>query len=70
MTPVAEKLAEEFDLELQRINIDQLPELATQRGVRSIPTLILVNDEFEEIARHTGANTKTQVVANLGLTPA
>jgi thioredoxin-like negative regulator of GroEL len=70
MTPVAEKIAREFDLELVPINIDKMPALAQARGVSSIPALVLVDDEGVEVARSIGALPKSKVAAALGLTAA
>jgi len=41
--PVLDELAEEYSgrVKIGKVNIDEQPELATQYGVRAIPTLLL-----------------------------
>ena len=41
--PVLDELAEEYNgrVKIGKVNIDEQPELATQYGVRAIPTLLL-----------------------------
>jgi thioredoxin 1 len=41
--PVLDELAEEYEgrVKIGKVNIDEQPELATQYGVRAIPTLLL-----------------------------
>ncbi|MCL6450828.1 MAG: thioredoxin [Acetobacteraceae bacterium] len=43
MAPVVEELARDYNgrLRVGKLNVDHAPELASQYGVRSIPTLIL-----------------------------
>jgi thioredoxin 1 len=44
MTPAFEKLAENYGKEINfaKVNVDELPEVASRYGVRSIPTLLLL----------------------------
>lgn len=65
MKPVVEKIAEKHNLALQEVNIDTSPDLAAKYGVRSIPTLVLVDGDEE--VRYTGANTEARVTEGLGL---
>jgi len=46
LTPTVEKLAEVYgnQVDFAKVNVDELPELANQYGVRSIPTLVLLRD--------------------------
>jgi thioredoxin 1 len=41
--PILDELAEEYNgrVKIAKVNIDQQPELATEYGVRAIPTLLL-----------------------------
>ena len=47
LMPTVEKLAKEFDgtIEIQKVNIDQHPAIASKFGVRSIPTLLFIKDK-------------------------
>ncbi len=55
LLPTVHKLAEEFDGEvsIKKVNVDQNQELAAAFGVRSIPTLVQINDG-KEISRIVG----------------
>jgi len=46
MTPTFEKLAANYGHEISfaKVNVDELPEIAGQYGIRSIPTLLLLRD--------------------------
>ena len=49
LLPTIHKLAEEFDgqVSIRKVNVDQNQELAAAFGVRSIPTLVQINDGKE-----------------------
>lgn len=57
VTPVLEQLAEEHDVTLLKINIDESQELATAFGVTSIPFISLYQDG-KEINQVVGAKPK------------
>jgi len=46
LAPTFEKLAENYGHEISfaKVNVDELPEVASQYGIRSIPTLLLLRD--------------------------
>lgn len=46
LTPAFEKLAETYgkDISFAKVNVDELPEVASQYGIRSIPTLLLLRE--------------------------
>ncbi len=46
MGPTFEKLAENYgdQISFAKVNVDELPEVAGQYGIRSIPTLLLIRD--------------------------
>jgi thioredoxin 1 len=43
LTPIVDELSDQYSEQLRvvKVNIDENPEVATQYGIRSIPTLIL-----------------------------
>ena len=41
------------DVELKEVDIDENMELATQYGVRGVPTMVLIEDD-KEVGRKTG----------------
>jgi thioredoxin 2 len=55
-----DRLAEQ-GIPIKKLNIDYTPDASTRFGIKSIPTVILVENE-QEIARFTGARTPQQVV--------
>ena len=48
------------DVELKEIDIDENMELAQQYGIRSVPTMVLLNDG-QEIGRKTGVLMADQI---------
>jgi thioredoxin 1 len=65
--PVLEELASEFneDMDIVQINIDDLPELASLYGVRSIPTMMFFHKETgseEPTYRFVGSGSKEMYV--------
>jgi thioredoxin 1 len=45
----------------QKIDVDNNPELSAQYGVRNIPTLVLINNG-QEVGRKVGVLTKEQIL--------
>ena len=63
--PILEEIAQErSDIKVAKVNVDEQPELASQFGVMSIPTLVVLKGG-EEAARATGARAKAQILAML-----
>jgi thioredoxin 1 len=58
--PVMDELAKQ-GMSIKRLNIDYTPDAATIYKVKSVPTVILVEDEQEK-ARFTGTRTMQQVI--------
>jgi thioredoxin-like negative regulator of GroEL len=46
---------------VKKLNVDYTPDATTKFGIKSIPTVILVENEQEK-ARFTGARTAQQVI--------
>jgi thioredoxin-like negative regulator of GroEL len=46
---------------VKKLNVDYTPDVTTKYGIKSIPTVILVENE-QEVARFTGARQPQQVV--------
>ena len=66
VSPVLDKIAEERDLKLVKINIDEEQALALRFGVQSIPNMILF-ENGEPKASAIGAQPKTMLEKSLGL---
>lgn len=50
-----------FGYELVAVNIDEDPETTAKYKVRSIPTLIIEDEEGNELARHVGSKSKSEL---------
>ena len=61
--PVVEKIAEEYpEYKVVKVNVDEEQELASQFGVMSIPTLMVVKNG-EVVNKSVGAKNKKQILA-------
>lgn len=65
VAPVVEAIAEERpDVKVGKINVDEQPELASQFGIMSIPTLVVMKDG-QIVQQAVGARPKSQILAML-----
>lgn len=65
VAPIVEEIAgERSDIKVCKINVDEQPELASQFGVMSIPTLVVMKDG-QITARAVGARTKQAILEML-----
>ncbi len=63
--PVVEEIAQENpDIKVVKVNVDEEAELATEFGVMSIPTLMVVKNG-EVVNKAVGARPKEQILAML-----
>lgn len=63
--PILDEIAEErSDVKVAKINIDEQPELASQFGVMSIPTLMVMK-EGKIVQQAMGARPKAQILSML-----
>jgi len=58
--PLMDQIAAQ-GISVKKINVDYTPDVTTTYGVKSIPTVILVENEQEK-ARFTGARSAQQVI--------
>jgi len=56
LVPVLEKVSADQNLNIVKVNIDEVDKLPAQHAVRNVPTLILFKDG-KEVARRTGKAT-------------
>ena len=66
VSPVLERIAEERDLKLVKVNIDENQDLALRYGVQSIPNMILF-ENGQPKASAIGAMPKGMLEKQLGL---
>jgi thioredoxin 1 len=71
VAPILDKIVEERagELKLVKVNIDEEQGLAERYGIASIPTMVLFKDG-EPAAAAIGAQPKSAIETQLGLTPA
>ena len=71
VAPLLDKIVEERagELKLVKVNIDEEQALAERYGIASIPTMVLFKDG-EPAAAAIGAQPKSAIETQLGLTPA
>ncbi len=60
--PIMEDIAKEIPV--QKVNIDDENDLAMQYSVRSVPTIVLVNENGKELSRHIGIQQKSMILEN------
>ena len=66
VAPILEEIAEEYDgqLKVAKLDVDQNPQVATQFGVMSIPTMILFKDG-EAVERLIGYMPKERLLEKI-----
>ena len=62
MMPTIERLSENAPFKVEKVNVDENPDLASQYGIRGIPTLIFVDDSGEVLWRKSGLHTESQIL--------
>lgn len=61
IAPILHEIEEEMkDIIIAKINVDEIPEIAIQYGIQSIPTL-LVMEKGEVVNKAVGFRTKEQI---------
>lgn len=65
VVPIVEEIAEEHsDITVGKVNVDEQPELASQFGIMSIPTLVVMKDG-KIINQAMGARSKSSILEML-----
>ena len=65
VVPLVEEIAgERSDIKVGKVNVDEQPDLASQFGIMSIPTLVVMKDG-KVVNQATGARPKSQILAML-----
>ena len=66
VAPIIEEIANEnSDMVVAKVNVDDQPELASEFGVFSIPTLVVMKDG-NVVSKSAGARPKAQILAMVG----
>lgn len=65
VVPVVEEIARErLDIKVGKVNVDEQPELASQFGVMSIPTLVVMKNG-KVVNQAVGARPKNEILGML-----
>lgn len=65
VVPIVEEIARERpDIKVGKVNVDEQPELASQFGVMSIPTLVVMKNG-KVVNKATGARPKSEILGML-----
>lgn len=66
MNPILEELEKELEgkIEVEKINVDENPDMASKYGVMSIPTYIIEKDG-KEVGRKIGVTAKADLTSLL-----
>jgi thioredoxin 1 len=62
MTQVIKNAGDKIKLPIEEINIDNEIMTSVEYGVRSVPTMILVDENGTELKRQVGAMNETQLL--------
>ena len=63
--PLVEEIAQEReDIKVCKVNVDEQPDLASQFGIMSIPTLVVMEDG-KILRQESGAKSKSAILAML-----
>ena len=66
VSPIVDEIADEEDVTVGKVNVDDEPELAQRFGVMSIPTLLVFVDG-KQVNKSVGAIPKDDILDLLGL---
>lgn len=62
LSPIVDEVAQENDeIKVAKVNVDELPNIALDYKVMSIPTLVVISDG-KEITRSVGVIEKSQIL--------
>jgi thioredoxin 1 len=60
---IVDGIKDEVDIPFEDVNIEEQLELAAKYGIRSVPTMVIVDDEGVEIKRQSGMLNEEQLLA-------
>ena len=66
IAPIVDKMAGEWDFEIEKVDIDERPEMAEEYGVMGVPTLVML-EYGSETHRVVGAKPQSVLERELGL---
>ncbi len=60
LTPIVEKITDELNIKLVKVNVDECPNIAQEYGIMSIPTIICFENS-KEVNRKIGLCSKKEL---------
>lgn len=65
MSKVIQETRHDVTVPIEAIDIDENQEMAVKYGIRGVPTMVLVDDNGQEVKRNVGLMRKDQLLAFL-----
>jgi len=62
LTMIINKNKDKINIPIEEVNIDDNVFMATNFNIRSVPTMVIVDDQENEIKRHTGMLNEAQLL--------
>lgn len=61
IAPIVEEAKEKYSEKaiIEKVDVDQYPELSLKANIKGVPTFVVYNDKNEEMGRRSGAMAKT-----------
>lgn len=66
LSMIVEGVKDSIDTVIEDVDIEKDTELAVKYGIRSVPTMVVVNDSGEVIRRKTGMMTEEELLEFIG----
>ena len=67
MKPILDEIEKQYDLKIQKINVDEDSAMVQQYNISSVPTYILLKEDGEIVSFVVGAKAKAGFIKLLGL---
>ena len=67
MNPILDEIEKEYDLKIQKINVDEDSAMVQQYNISSVPTYILLKEDGEIVSFVVGAKAKAGFIKLLKL---
>lgn len=63
MKPIVDEVVDLTQIKLHEVDVSEVPKIAELWKVRSVPTFVILDENHEELWRHTGTMRKTELMA-------
>lgn len=63
LKPIFDAAVAEMDnIKVVEVNVDDNPDIASNYGIRAVPTIVITNEKDEVLAMKSGVMTKEQII--------